>query len=136
MEITATALSLNVAAPRASADFLSAHLGFTEQMSADGFVSLGHPTAGVNVVYLRTGLESFKPEHMRGHHADGLLLAFVVPDVDAEHARLVAEGVPVLTPPETEPWGERYLQVMDPNGVVVQLVTWVEGPPAEAVVSP
>lgn len=128
MEITATALSLNVADPQASAEFLVTHLGFAEQMSADGFVSLAHPTAGVNVIYLRTGLESFKPDHMRGHDADGLLLAFVVPDVDAEHDRLVAAGVPVLTPPETEPWGERYLQVMDPNGVVVQLVTWVETP--------
>src|SRR5688500_17778587 len=112
MEITATALSLNVPDPQASAEFLSTHFGFAEQMSADGFVSLAHPTAGVNVVYLRTGLESFKPDHMRGHVADGLLLAFVVPDVDAEHDRLVAAGVPVLTPVETEPWGERYLQVM------------------------
>ncbi len=128
MEITATALSLNVTDPQASAEFLSTHLGFTEQMSADGFVSLGHPTAGVNVIYLRTGLASFKPDHMRGHDADGLLLAFVVPDVDAEHDRLVAAGVPMLTPPETEPWGERYLQVMDPSGVVIQLVTWVEAP--------
>ncbi|MGJ7440043.1 VOC family protein [Aquipuribacter sp. MA13-6] len=73
------------------------------------------------------GLNSFKPDRMRGHHADGLLLAFVVPDVDAEHDRLAA-GAPVLTPPETEPWGERYLQVMDPSGVVLQLVTWVEAP--------
>lgn len=128
MEITATALSLNVDDPEASAAFLRDHFGFTEQMSADGFVSLGHPTAGVNVVYLRTGLASFKPEHMQGHRADGLLLAFVVPDVDTEHDRLVAAGVTVLTPPETEPWGERYLQVMDPNGVVLQLVTWVEQP--------
>lgn len=128
MEISATALSLNVDDPEASAAFLRDHFGFAEQMSADGFVSLAHPTAGLNVVYLRTGLASFKPDHMRGHRADGLLLAFVVPDVDAEHERLVAAGVPVLTPPETEPWGERYLQVLDPNGVVLQLVTWVEQP--------
>lgn len=126
MEITATALSLNVDDPEASAAFLRDHFGFAEQMSADGFVSLAHPTAGLNVVYLRAGLASFKPDHMKGHRADGLLLAFVVPDVDAEHERLVAAGVPVLTPPATEPWGERYLQVMDPNGVVLQLVTWVE----------
>jgi hypothetical protein len=29
---------------------------------------------------------------------------------------------PILTPIETEEWGERYFQVEDPNGVIVQLV--------------
>ena len=40
MPITASAISLNVADPDASARFAMAHLGFTEEMSADGFVSL------------------------------------------------------------------------------------------------
>lgn len=134
MEITSTTLSLTVDDPEASASFLVDHFGFSRLMAADGFVSLGHPSAGVSVVYLRTGLPTFRPERLAGHRADGLLLAFVVPDLDAEHPRLVAAGVPVLTEPETEPWGERYSQYEDPNGVVVQLVTWVEAPPEDAVV--
>ena len=32
---------------------------------------------------------------------------------------------------ETEAWGERYFQATDPNGVVIQLVQWVEQPQAE-----
>ncbi len=83
----------------------------------------------MNVIYLRTGLTTFKPEHLRGRHADGLLLVFVVDDVDAEYVRLEAEGVEFTTPIETEPWGERYFQVSDPNGIVIQLVTWVGTPP-------
>ncbi len=94
-------------------------------MAADGFVSLSRPDAGFNLIFLRTGLESFKPHAMRGHRADGLLVAFVVEDVDGEYARLKGEGVPITTPIETEPWGERYFQVTDPNGVVIQLVQWV-----------
>ena len=125
MTITASAISLNVADPAASAAFAERHLGFTEDMSADGFVSLSRPDAGFNLVFLRTGLSTFKPEAMRGHSADGLLVAFVVDDVDAECARLEAEGVEITTPLETEPWGERYFQVTDPNGVVVQFVQWM-----------
>jgi catechol 2,3-dioxygenase-like lactoylglutathione lyase family enzyme len=125
MTITASAISLNVADPVASATFAERHLGFTEDMSADGFVSLSRPDAGFNLIFLRTGLPSFKPEAMRGHSADGLLVAFVVDDVDAECARLEAEGVEITTALETEPWGERYFQVTDPNGVVVQFVQWV-----------
>jgi catechol 2,3-dioxygenase-like lactoylglutathione lyase family enzyme len=126
MTITASALSLNVADPVASAAFAERHLGFREEMSADGFVSLSRPDAGFNLIFLRTGLATFKPESMAGHSADGLLIAFVVDDVDAECARLVEEGVAITTPLETEPWGERYFQVTDPNGVVVQFVQWIQ----------
>jgi len=99
-------------------------------MAADGFVSLSRPDAGFNLVFLRTGLESFRPESMRDRHADGLLIAFVLDDVDGECARLEREGVEITTPLQTEAWGERFFQVSDPNGVVVQFVQWVESPPA------
>jgi uncharacterized glyoxalase superfamily protein PhnB len=100
-------------------------------MSADGFVSMTHPQAGVNVVYLRVGLPTFTPASAAGH-ADGLLVAFVVDDLDAEYARMSASGVAFLAPPVTEPWGERYVQATDPNGVVYQLVTWVTPSEEEA----
>jgi lactoylglutathione lyase len=48
-------------------------------------------------------------------------IAFFVEDVDAEHARLRAAGVPVLAAPTDRPWGERTLHVADPDGNVVEL---------------
>ena len=124
MNITASALSLNVADPEASAAFVRDHFGFQQEMAADGFVSLSRPDAGFNLIYLRTGLPTFKPATMAGH-ASGLLVVFTVEDIDAEYARLQAEGVDIVTPIETEPWGERYFQMSDPNGVIYQLVQWV-----------
>ncbi|WP_354700190.1 hypothetical protein DSM112329_00454 [Paraconexibacter sp. AEG42_29] len=132
MKITASALSLNVRDPAASARFIQDHFGFVEEMSADGFVAVGRPDAGFNIAYLRTGLASFKPAALAGHDADGLLVAFVVDAIDEEYARLQAEGVSITTPIETEPWGERYFQVTDPNGVVLQLVQWMTPPDAAA----
>jgi predicted enzyme related to lactoylglutathione lyase len=128
MQITASAISLNVDDVTASATFVKEHFGFSEEMSADGFVSLSRPDAGFNLIFLRTGLKSFKPTHMRGHQADGLLIAFVVDDIDREYARIQSEGVPITTEIETEPWGERFFQVTDPNGVVIQLVQWIAQP--------
>ncbi|WP_449418112.1 VOC family protein [Phormidium nigroviride] len=125
MQITGSAISLNVDDVTASATFVKQHFGFKEDMSADGFVSLSRKDAGFNLIFLRTGLESFKPTQMRGHRADGLLVVFVVDDIDAEYARLQAEGVAIATPIETEPWGERFFQVADPNGVIIQLVQWI-----------
>ena len=125
MKIGQSAISLNVADVEASAAFAKRHFGFTEAMSADGFVSLHRPDVGFNLIFLRTGLATFKPERMKGHDADGVLVAFVVDDVDAQYERLQREGVEILTPIETEAWGERYFQVADPNGVVIQLVQWM-----------
>lgn len=125
MIVTASAVSLNVNDVTLSSAFAQEHLGFVETMSADGFASLARPDVGFNLIYLRNGLESFRPPALKGHHADGLLLVFVVDDVDREYQRLQDEGVAITTPIETEPWGERYFQVTDPNGVVLQLVQWV-----------
>ena len=125
MKVTASALSLNVADPTASADFAKTHLGFVEDMAADGFVSLKREDVGFSLVFLRTGLETFKPAHIAGAVGQGLLIALVVDGIDTQYERLQAEGVPIVTPIETEPWGERYFQMSDPNGVIIQLVEWV-----------
>lgn len=55
----------------------------------------------------------------------GILMVFVVDDIDAEYMRLKVEGVTITTPIETESWHERFFQVTDPNGVVLQLVQWM-----------
>jgi uncharacterized glyoxalase superfamily protein PhnB len=123
VKITASAVSLNVEDVFASGAFLTSHFGFHQEMAADGFVSLTREDAGMNVVFLRRGLASL-PDDQRDDHADGVILAFVVDNLEAELARLIAEGVAITMPLREEPWGERAFQVTDPNGVIVQLVDW------------
>jgi predicted enzyme related to lactoylglutathione lyase len=123
VSITASAVSLNVDDVAASSTFLTDHFGFREEMAADGFASLTREDAGMNVIYLRRGLASL-PDDQREDHADGVILAFVVDTLEAELARLTAEGVAITMPLREEPWGERAFQVTDPNGVIIQLVDW------------
>jgi uncharacterized glyoxalase superfamily protein PhnB len=123
VRITASAVSLNVEDVGASAAFLTSHFGFHQEMAADGFVSLTREDAGMNVAFLRRGL-ALLPDDQREDHADGVILAFVVDNLEAELARLIAEGVAITMPLRAEPWGERGFQVTDPNGVIVQLVDW------------
>src|SRR6267154_6142984 len=123
VQITASAVSLNVADVPASAAFLTSHFGFRQDMAADGFASLAREDAGMSVVFLRRGLPLL-PENQRDIHAAGLILAFVVEDLEGELARLREEGVPITMPLREEPWGERAFQVTDPNGVIVQLLDW------------
>ncbi|MGI5338448.1 VOC family protein [Streptomyces sp. CA-181903] len=123
MPITASAVSLNVDDVEASSAFLTDHFGFRKEMSADGFASLTRPDAGMNVIYLRRGLATL-PDDQRDDHADGVILAFTVDNLEAELARLTAEDVTITMPLREEPWGERAFQVTDPNGVIIQLIDW------------
>lgn len=123
MKITSSAVSLTVEDPVASSAFLRDHFGFEEEMAADGFASLRRSDAGMNVVFLRRGLATL-PADQRDDHATGLILAFVVEDLEGELARLEGEGVAITMPLTVEEWGERAFQVRDPNGVIVQLVDW------------
>ena len=123
MHVTATAVSLNVDDVPASSAFLARHFGFREEMSADGFASLTRDDVGMNVAFLRRGLPTL-PADQRDVHAAGLILAFVVDDLEGELARLRDEGVAITMPLTVEEWGERAFQVRDPNGVIVQLVDW------------
>jgi len=123
MQITASAVSLNVDDVPASSNFLTAHFGFREEMSADGFASLAREDAGMNVIFLRRGLPTL-PADQRHDRAGGLIVAFMVEDLDGELARLQAEGVPITMPLTVEEWGERAFQVKDPNGVIIELMDW------------
>lgn len=127
VKVSSFAMSLNVPDPAASAGFLQAHFGYGIDMQDDGFVSLRHPDGGSNIIFLRTGLATFKPEEVAGPAREGLLQVLVVEGLDGVHEQLVERGIDVVTPPETEPWGERFAQYRDPNGLIVQLVEWVEG---------
>jgi uncharacterized glyoxalase superfamily protein PhnB len=127
MHIESYTVSLNVADPAASAAFIVQHFGFRILMEIDELVSVGHGESPFTIVFLRQGLETFKPASQAGS-ANGLLLAFTVADVDAAYEQVVQAGAPVVTPIETEPWGERYFQLEDPNGLILQAVGWVDQP--------
>lgn len=123
MHVTACAISLNVDDVPASTGFLADHFGFHVEMSADGFASLSRADVGLNVIYLRRGLETL-PADQRDVHAGGQILALTVKDLEGELERLTAEQVTITMPLTSDEWGERSFQVRDPNGVIVQLLDW------------
>lgn len=126
MEVMASGVALTVEDVEASAAFFERHFGYRRQMSADGFASLTHDGAAIDVSFMRRGLEIL-PEDQRDQRVSGLIVALVVADLEAELTRLSGEGVVATLPLQEEEWGERLFQVTDPNGVVVELVEWVEG---------
>lgn len=126
MQVNSSTISLTVAHVDASADFFVEHLGYRQQMAAEGFASLSREDAAVDVVFLQQGIDVL-PEDQRDQQASGLIVALAVADLDAELARLQREGVTITLPLQEEEWGERLFQIKDPNGVVVELLQWNDG---------
>lgn len=52
----------------------------------------------------------------------GFEVGFLVDDVDAEYAALVAAGATPVTAPADRAWGQRTAYVADPDGYLVELV--------------
>jgi predicted enzyme related to lactoylglutathione lyase len=53
----------------------------------------------------------------------GIILDFLVGDVDAEYPRIAALGVDWVMPPTTQPWGNRSMMFRDPAGNLVNVLS-------------
>ncbi|MEZ5607845.1 MAG: VOC family protein [Burkholderiaceae bacterium] len=113
-----------------TAQFYQRHFGFEPRFESAWYVHLqstAEPT--VNLAVLQRGHATL-PAPARHGTAGGLLLNFEVADVDAEHARLMAAGLPELLPLRSEDFGQRHFITQDPNGVLIDVITPIE--PSEA----
>jgi uncharacterized glyoxalase superfamily protein PhnB len=94
-------------------------------MGYTSFAYLDHPEAGMDIVFLRIGMEVL-PKSMHDKKTEGVIVAFVVDNVEDEVRRLKENGVAITLPLQEDPWGERLFQVGDPNGITYQIVQWVK----------
>ncbi|MBH0777761.1 VOC family protein [Nocardia bovistercoris] len=129
MKVKEAVVGLNVDDVGAVSAFFAEHFGFEELFAADGFAALGRSDTAMTLALHRRGLEIF-PESFRDQPSSGVIVAFRVEDLDAEERRLRAEGVRFLLPLTTQEWGERALLVQGPDGIVVELCDFPDGPEA------
>lgn len=128
MQINQIGAAFATTEPTAAGEWFAAHLGFEVLVDLGWYVSTHHPDCSQLRVDFVQGDHDTWVQPVR--ELTGTMLAFVVSDVDHQHDRLVSEGVPILKPLVTEPWGQRRLQVAGPDGLVIELVQPVEPDPA------
>jgi catechol 2,3-dioxygenase-like lactoylglutathione lyase family enzyme len=107
-------------------DFYVALLGFEVAFDSEYYVALtttpdgdGQPAAELGI--WAVGHEMVPPPY-RADPA-GIVLTFVVDDVDALHVEARRQGVPVVAPPRDQFYGRRRMLVTDPNGLLVDVST-------------
>lgn len=104
-------------------DFYIRHFAAKVTFDCGWYVNLSLGGDGPTVHFM-------KPQgDMPTYAGQGVTLNFRVEDVDAEHARLNAEGLTVVMPLADHPWGDRGFAVLDPLGTILYLYTETE--PAE-----
>lgn len=106
-----------------AARFYTTQLRFRPVFESDWYVHLqSAEDAAVNLAVLRRGHETIPAPH-RQAPGGALLLNFEVADVDAEYARAVAQGLPILLPLRDEDFGQRHFITQDPDGVMIDVIT-------------
>lgn len=101
-------------------EFYTEKLGFRTVCECDAYVQLAHP-AGAQIGLLRHEIDGPYAELVSATDGRGFWLNLDVADADAEHARLSASGVEIVTPLGNKPWGDRQFVVRDPNGVLIAI---------------
>ena len=92
------------------------------------------PTGAMSVGFSRRQFTEYREDQPgrlgRPQHRAQVILDFQAGDVDAEYPRVAALGVDWLTPPTTQPWGNRSMIFRDPEGNLINVYS-----PGEAVPS-
>jgi predicted enzyme related to lactoylglutathione lyase len=111
-----TRLMLAVRSLRASTDFYMNVLGLTRDFGdeSDGWSWLSRDRFRIGLGACPYAL----PAAELGDHS--YVLYVTVDDIDALHAVWASRGAPILTPPETKPWGMREFAMVDPDGTLLR----------------
>ncbi|HEX5714293.1 MAG TPA: VOC family protein [Solirubrobacterales bacterium] len=107
-------------------DFYRRWFGFEVGFEANWFVLLqGGGSRPVTLAFMHTDHPSSPPAPAE-YHGDGAFLTFQVADAEAEHHRLVEDGLTPDLALTDEPWGQRRFGVVDPAGMWIDVVEQIE----------
>src|SRR3954454_8631502 len=95
-------------------DFYVDLLGFDVAFESDWYVALADPDDGAHELAIWAVGHELVPPPYRADPA-GVILTFVVDDVDAVHAEARRRRLPLVAPPRDVFYGRRRMLVTDPN---------------------
>jgi catechol 2,3-dioxygenase-like lactoylglutathione lyase family enzyme len=113
-------------------DFYTRAFGFEQRfVSPDGsYGELDTGTTTLSFASEALGDSHFAHGFLRHSLANppfGTELAFTTPDVDATVTAALDAGAQLLVAAETKDWGQTVAWVRDPNGVLIEICTPIEG---------
>lgn len=107
-----------------SKDFYMKYFGFQLVYESDWYIELvtaNEPVNGISFTIAQRDVGEI-------FNGKGIIISFEVDNVDAEFARLKAEGLQIQDI-QDKPWGERSFVVNDPNGVHIYIYNLIPATP-------
>ena len=112
-----------------SAQFYETHFGFTRTFNSDWYIQLRasseHPFELALIAYDHDSIPLESQVLTKG-----LILSFYVEDAGAEAQRLSKAGVNIVQALRDEVFGQRHFIAVDPNGLLIDVITPIEPDPA------
>lgn len=106
--------------------FYTETLGFGVTFENDFYLLMHTPNKSAEISFL-------KPNHPSQHNifqspfnGKGVYLTIEVDHVDEIYTKLKAKGVKTVFEIRDEPWGDRHFAIVDPNGIGIDVVTYVK----------
>ncbi|WP_037340087.1 VOC family protein [Saccharospirillum impatiens] len=118
IERTVTALYVDDLAR--SKAFYCNFIGLQPAFEADWIIQLSDPDNPVVELMLQPRMHELIPEAYR-KPPQGSSLVFVVPDCDAYYRKAQSMGLPIISEPKNEAYGQRRFLTVDPDGVLIDV---------------
>ena len=86
----------------------------------------GAGEAAPEIAFLQPGHETQPAIFQARFDGAGLTIGLEVADAHAALAKLEAAGLAIALAPRDEPWGQRHFALVDPNGIVIDVIQPIE----------
>jgi catechol 2,3-dioxygenase-like lactoylglutathione lyase family enzyme len=107
-----------------SSAFYQNFFEFETVFDAGWYISLKHPK-GQEIAFIDVSHESVPLEYQ--HQATGFILNIEVDNVEDIYKKFIKEKLAILAPLETNEYGQHHFIISDPNDILVDIITMVQG---------
>ena len=118
---------LHVRDVSATSRFYQHHFGFEPVFESDWYVQLRGGAKGQELALIAFDHETIPPQGR--HTTANLILSFEVADAAADAVRFEQAGVPIVQPLRDEVFGQRHFIAVDPDGILLDVITPIEPDP-------
>lgn len=105
--------------------FYQTVLNFGVTFENDFYLLLHTPNQQAELSFLLPNHPTQRPVFQKPFTGEGVYLTVEVDDVDAEYAHIQSLNVPIEIELRDEPWGDRHFAIVDPNGIGIDVVTFL-----------
>jgi len=106
--------------------FYTEILNFEVTFENDFYLLLNSPNQSSEISFLLPNHPSQQPIFQPAFNGKGVYLTLDVENVDEIYQQFLEKSIPIEIELRDEPWGDRHFAIVDPNGIGIDIVTYMK----------